>query len=103
MLVDEYLRAIAAAYADRVVRFADGLPGLRETLGTEWADAADLSDWWLDLTPEQTREVSTEVAAVLARYRASDPDLVPEPGTRRVVVQLQMMPTSTTPRAAEAP
>jgi len=103
VLVDEYLRAIAAAYADRVVRFADGLPGLRESLGTEWADAADLSDWWLDLTPEQTHDISTEIAAVLARYRASDPDVVPEPGTRRVVVQLQLMPTATIPRPADAP
>jgi hypothetical protein len=94
VLVDEYLRAIAAAYADRVVQFAAGLPALREQLGTAWADVVDLSDWWLDLTPEQTREISAEVGALLARHRVSDPASEPAPGTRRVVVQLQLMPTA---------
>jgi DNA-binding transcriptional ArsR family regulator len=100
VLVEEYLRAIGASYADRVTRFTAGLSGLRASLGAEWADAADLSDWWLELTAEQAREISAAIAAVLSTYRAVDAEVAPQPGTRRVVVQLQVMPTSTSPEAS---
>jgi DNA-binding transcriptional ArsR family regulator len=102
LLADEYLRAIAAAYADRVVRFADGLGDLRDTLGTAWADVADLSDWWLELTPEQAGEIGRDIAALLARYRAVEAGRPAEPGTERVVVQLQVMPTAVRPRPEDA-
>ena len=96
VLVEEYLRAIAASYADRVVRFTAGLSGLRESLGDDWAESSDLSDWWLELTPVQTRELSRDIAALMARYRAVDPSRPREVDTERVVVQVQLMPTVTT-------
>jgi DNA-binding transcriptional ArsR family regulator len=95
VLVEEYLRAVAAGYADRIERFAAGLSGLRESLGDDWAESADISDWWLELTPEQARAVSFEFATIMARYPAVDPERPRAPGTERVVVQIQVMPTAT--------
>jgi DNA-binding transcriptional ArsR family regulator len=95
MLVDEYLRSVAGAYADRLLRFADGLAGLREDLGTAWGDAADLSDWAVVVTPEQALELDRRIHALVDELPQHDPESDLPEGTARVVVQLQVMPTST--------
>ena len=95
MLVDEYFRSIAWAYSDRLLRFVDGIAATRDELGGAWAAVGDLSDWMLELTPEQADEVSRRVHAVLDEYRLTDPQRTRAEGTERVVVQLQVMPTVT--------
>lgn len=95
MLVDEYLRSIAHAYADRVLRFADGLPDLRAALGSTWAEAADLSDWAVVVTPEQALELGRAIHALLAALPQHQLGVALPEGTGRVVVQLQVMPTAT--------
>jgi len=95
MLVDEYLRSVAGANADRLLRYADGLAGIREALGPEFADAADLSDWSLVITPEQALALDRSIHALLEDLPAHDPETPLPAGTARVVVQLQVMPTPT--------
>jgi hypothetical protein len=95
MLVDEYFRSIAWAYSDRILRFVDGLAATRDELGGRWGAVADLSDWMLELTPEQAEDLDHRVHAVLAEYRLADPARPRAAGTERVVVQLQVMPTVT--------
>ncbi len=95
LLVDEYFRSIAWAYSDRVLRFADGLASTRDELGGEWGAVADLSDWMLELTPEEADEVGRRLHAVVDEYRMTDPARPRAAGTERVVVQLQVMPTVT--------
>ena len=98
MLVDEYLRSVAGAYADRMLRFADGLPALREALGPEWADAADTSDWGVVVTVEQALVLDRQIHALLDALPQHDPEVALPEGTQRVIVQLQVMPTA--PRGA---
>ena len=99
MLVDEYLRSVAGANADRLLRYADGLAGIRAALGPEFADAADLSDWSIVVTPEQALALDRSIHALLAELPAHDPETPLPPGTARVVVQLQVMPTPTKERS----
>ncbi|HET7902762.1 MAG TPA: helix-turn-helix domain-containing protein [Candidatus Nanopelagicales bacterium] len=94
MLVDEYLRSVAGAYAERLLRFADGLPALRETLGTEWADASDTSDWSVVITPEQASVLDRQIHALVDALPSYDPEVPLPQGCQRVVVQLQIMPTA---------
>lgn len=101
LLVDEYLRIIAGAYAERLLRYVDGIDGIRAALGTGWSDVSDLSDWAFVLTPDQTRALDEQVHALMADLPVHDP-LQPLPeGTARVVVQLQVMPTPTRALAEE--
>jgi len=100
-LVDEYLRSVAGAYADRVLRFADGITTTRELLGEGWGDLGDMSDWWLELTPEEAEEVSRRLHAAVAGYVRADPTRPRRPGSERVVVQIQVMPTVTANQEAE--
>lgn len=95
LLVDEYLRTVAGAYADRLLRYADGIDTIRTTLGEEWGDVSDFSDYAVVVTPEQAREVDEQMHALLEALPRHDPlEPVPE-GSARVVVQLQVMPTPT--------
>lgn len=100
VLVDEYLRSVAAAYSDRIMAFADGLATTRDALGPSWSDLADMSDWWLELTPQETAELDRRLQEVIADYRLIDPAVPRRDGAERVIVQLQVMPTVTRPREA---
>lgn len=101
LLVDEYMRSIAGAYADRVLRFADGLAGTRAALGVEWADVGDLSDWSFVLTPEQTHALDRQIHALMADLPVHDPQQPIPEDAARVVVQLQVMPTTTRARGED--
>ncbi|MGH2929072.1 MAG: hypothetical protein ACRDL8_12780, partial [Solirubrobacteraceae bacterium] len=86
----EYLRAAAHLYADRIVRFANAVDPAEETLGPEWAHAWNVSDWTLDLTPDQAEQLATAFHALCAPYRHEtgvDPS-----GSRVVRVQFQILP-----------
>ncbi|MFN8170142.1 MAG: helix-turn-helix domain-containing protein [Candidatus Nanopelagicales bacterium] len=93
MLAEEYLRSVAGAYAERLLRFADSLPALREELGPQWADAADTSDWAVVATLEQAHELDRAIHALVDALPPHDPEVPLPAGTQRVVVQLQVMPT----------
>jgi DNA-binding transcriptional ArsR family regulator len=88
----EYLRAVARVYAERVVRFADSYEASPEHLGPAWSSAAGMSDLLLDLTVDETRHLHRRFLDLCAPYR-HDPDRA-RPGSRQVVVQLQLLPTS---------
>ena len=87
----EYLRGVARVYAERIVRFADSVEVLAEQVGADWANAADMSHWTLDLSVRQAEELGRRFHELVAPYR-HDTDR-PRPGTRRVVVQFQVLPT----------
>ncbi len=86
----EYIRAVAHTYADRIVRFANAVEAAAEILGTEWTDSWDISDWLLDLTPEQAARLSRDFHELCAPYR-HEPGRSPS-GTRLVHVQFQILP-----------
>ncbi|MGH8980076.1 MAG: ArsR/SmtB family transcription factor [Acidimicrobiales bacterium] len=88
----EYLRAVAHTYAERVVRFANSVDAVDETLGQEWANAWNMSDWLLDLTPAQAEQLARGFHELCAPYRHdADADAAP-PATRVAHVQFQILP-----------
>lgn len=94
-LTDEYLRAVAVAYIDRISGYVGSLATARVELGERWADVGDLSDYWLELTADEAEELASSLHAVLGRYRVAQPGSAPTGGRERVVVQLQVMPIVT--------
>jgi hypothetical protein len=87
----EYLRAVARLYAERIIRFADGIEAAPEVLGPEWADEWDLSHWLLDLDVAEAATLRQRFYELCAPYRHDDDR--PRPGTRPVIVQFQSFPT----------
>lgn len=92
---ETYMRAIAALYAERVDRWLYELQGLP----SEWDGTVDLSDYALRLTPEEGAALRTELHEVLGRYRQDSPDTAAPDGTRKVVVQVQLLPFTDRPGA----
>jgi DNA-binding transcriptional ArsR family regulator len=90
-VASEYLRAVARVYAERIVRYADSVEATSEQIGEAWASTANMSDWSLDLTAREAKELGQRFHELCAPYRR-DPDR-PRSGTRRVVVQFQLLPT----------
>lgn len=88
LLGAEFLRAVAGACADRSRQWIDALPDVP----APWAQAGDLSDWGLRLTPEQAKALGTELRAVIERYPRHDPEELAPEGTAFVSVQLQILP-----------
>ncbi len=64
----------------------------RSDLGEQWSAAASLNDYALRLTPEQTRELTTELNGVLERWLADHPADQPAPDTELVSVLLDLVP-----------
>jgi DNA-binding transcriptional ArsR family regulator len=87
----EYLRAVARLYAERIIRFADGVEAAPEVLGPEWAQRAEISNWVLDLDVAEAAALSRGFHELCAPYRYDEDN--PRPGTRRVIVQFQLLPT----------
>ncbi len=88
----DYLRAVAHRYAERLLRFVDALPDAPDALGADWADAAEISDWLLDLTIDEAHDLRTRFHELCLPYRREEGDQ-PRSGARRVVVQFQLLPT----------
>ncbi len=86
---EAYLRAVAAAYAERVDRWLNEAT----TLPEQWRPAPTLSDVRLRLTAAEATELHDAVFALLGRYRRDgDPDTEVPAGAERVVFQFQLMP-----------
>lgn len=88
----EYIRAVARLYADRVERFAASIEAMPELLGPEWSDAWDMSDWILDLEPEQAKELNRRFHELCVPYRHNEKSATPAAGSGRMVVQFQFLP-----------
>jgi DNA-binding transcriptional ArsR family regulator len=84
----EYLRAVARAYTERLLHFADNVEYADEAHGRDWADAFMLSDWHLRLTVEQAQRLHHEINVLLDTYR----DLPVQPDAKLVVLQVQLLP-----------
>ena len=64
---------------------------VRHEWSTDWLEAADQSDYHLDLTPSQLRSLMAELHEVIGRHRdGSDPEA---DGAERVTVLLQAFPS----------
>ncbi len=61
----------------------------------DWLDAADMSDWRLELGPNQTRALRDELAAIVERYAA----MAPEDGGEPVAAIVQLLPRRRRSRA----
>lgn len=97
----EYLRAVARIYSERLLQFADNIEYTAETYGTDWAEAATLSDWHLRLTAPRAQRLQRALNELLDAAR----DEPVEPGARRVRVQVQLFPVADDPAddRADAP
>ena len=84
---DWLLRHGARAMADWLADWLD----VRHEWSTDWLEAADQSDYHLDLTAAELRSLMAELHAVVGRYRdRSDPEA---DGAERVTVLLQAFPS----------
>ena len=54
----------------------------------EWIEASDMSDWRLELTPEQVLRLREELVAVIERYEGQ----APEEGAESVRTLIQVLP-----------
>jgi DNA-binding transcriptional ArsR family regulator len=62
----------------------------RDSLGPAWNGASSLNDWALRLTPEQARELSAEIGAVVARWADRHPAAQPADGSRLVSLTVDL-------------
>lgn len=94
-LGEEYLRVVADTYARQVQTAIAGLATIEEDLGPGWADAFTLSDVLLRLTLDEARALIEALAALREAYRSDDPeaDAAAPEGSRRVVLQFQVLPS----------
>ncbi|MFG3055951.1 ArsR/SmtB family transcription factor [Kitasatospora sp. NPDC048239] len=81
-----YMQSIAAAHTLIMQRALNSF----ETMPRDWRHATNFSDWALQLTPEEARSLSAELATVIGRYRKPD-EAAPE-GAERVTVAIQLLP-----------
>jgi DNA-binding transcriptional ArsR family regulator len=76
-------REIVRAQASNAMGWVTGT----HTWPAEWVDAADMSDWILELTPDELHELRDELHEVIARRRAPRHE-----GSERVVAVLHLYP-----------
>ncbi len=88
LMTTEYLGSVARAIAARTEAWVDGFAAA----SPEWRDAATISDYGLELTPEQTKELIArlEELALACRDETAEPR---DPRARRVVLQFQVLPS----------
>lgn len=77
-------REIVRAVAQRGMEWVGDSP----SWPAEWVDASDMSDWFLELTPEEARELRDEIHARIEE-RVDRPR---REGTERVMAVLQLYP-----------
>lgn len=87
---EAFVRAIGQIYTEKIQRAIDEYA----TLPAEWRDAGTLSDTIFMLTPDETRQLVTDLFEVTTRYRRHDPeDPQPAPpGAAPVTLQFQAFP-----------
>lgn len=86
--VEQYLRAVARAYAARTEAWLDGLA----TAPREWSDVGTLSDTNVAVTPAEARRLGERLLALFAEYRRYEPGEPVPPGAGRLAVQWQLLP-----------
>lgn len=89
---EAFVRAIGQIYAEKIHRAIDEYA----TLPPAWRDAGTLSDEIFILTPDETRQLVTDLFEVMARYRRHDPER-PQPapaGAVPVTLQVQAFPNA---------
>ncbi|MYW63226.1 helix-turn-helix domain-containing protein [Streptomyces sp. SID8379] len=79
-----YTQAVALAAAETLRRAAAQTPGMPD----EWFAVSAFSDFTVRLTPDELRELTGELYAVVTRYR----DKEPAPGAAPATVQFQAFP-----------
>jgi DNA-binding transcriptional ArsR family regulator len=77
-------REIVRRYAEVIEHWLDERPAWAR----KWVDASELSDWMLELTPEELRRLRAEVAEVVERYA----DLERRDGTEQVHAIVNLVP-----------
>lgn len=77
---------LARSHAEAVAAWLDEAP----TWGRAWIDAADMSDWVVELTPKELKAMRAELAAVIERYAQLDPS--PDAERVEAIVHLFPMP-----------
>lgn len=86
-LSGEYLRSVLETFARATFEYLDNEHRLPE----EWRDVGNFSDTLLWLTPDETRQVASDLDELLRRYRRWDaPDRPAD--ARPVTVQFQVFP-----------
>jgi predicted ArsR family transcriptional regulator len=83
----EYLRGVVHGAARRMEAWVDAMPGLPRA----WRDAGNISDYRMQLTPEQAVALIEELDRMGVARRADD-STPAEPGARRVNFQFQVLP-----------
>jgi DNA-binding transcriptional ArsR family regulator len=89
----EYLRLIARTYSESMLHFTDSIETIAEDYGKGWHDGFTLSDYQVDVTPAEARELIDELNETILRYRRDDAPA----GARRATVQFQVFPTRSVP------
>jgi DNA-binding transcriptional ArsR family regulator len=84
----EYMRLVARTYAESMLHFADSIETIAEDYGEAWNDGFTLSDYQLELTPAEARELIDKISQTILPYRRNN---APE-GARKAVVQFQVYP-----------
>lgn len=84
-------------YLRSTTQMVEGWMERRRDHSDEWRDAADLSDFQLELTPEGLRSLRDDLHAVIERHLAT---ATPGSGTERVVVVVQAFPQFVESRSA---
>lgn len=77
-------REVVRAVAERGLEWVSGAAAWPP----EWVDASDMSDWFLELTPDEVRELREELHAVIERWT----DRARRPGTEQVTAVVQLLP-----------
>lgn len=86
-------KLIARQWAEQRSRQVDAFLRRADVeLGDTWVDGSLLLSSRLDLTPEELREVSEEIAATIERLRERFVDLGKREGTRTVSLQANVFP-----------
>lgn len=84
----EFLRAVAAGQAERTARWIDAVPAAEPA----WRGAGTVSDWGLSLRRDEVDRLQAELEALVARYRAHDPERAAPADERFVAFQVQLLP-----------
>lgn len=83
-----YLNSVAAAYTLEAQRTVSEYL----TLPRAWQEVADMSDWPLLLTPDETRSLHAELTEVIDRYRRYAPEAEAPREAERVRLVTQILP-----------
>ncbi|MGK5729013.1 ArsR/SmtB family transcription factor [Streptomyces sp. URMC 124] len=83
-----YVQGIVAAHTLRTQLAVAAYPDLPKP----WRDAFNMSDWNLQLTPEEAEELSGELRSVIERYRRFAPGADAPAGSQCVSVTLHVLP-----------